>query len=170
MSKPTLVPTTPKRRFLPELRSPWWSAILILSLMANLLVAGAILGRQYHGGPMGGRFAQDGSQLLPRKFFADLPHQRRREFMDLLRDRNDQFAQDRGAANPAILKFAEMLEQPDFDAAKAKLAADEVSSGPTSIAAQGETLVLDIVSKLTPDERKALAAAIRDRLAHQQGR
>ncbi|MDE2445756.1 MAG: periplasmic heavy metal sensor [Alphaproteobacteria bacterium] len=167
MSEPTPVSASTKWRYLPELRSRWWSALLVASLMANLLVVGAVIGSRIHDrGEHGrGRFAEDGTQLLPRKFFGDLPGARRREFMELLRNRNDQFAKNREDANALTLKFADVLEQPDYDALKAKAAADEVVSGPVSFAAQGEALVLDIVGKLSPDERKLLAAAIRERAA-----
>lgn len=167
MSEPTLNPATPaKLRFLPELRSPWWSALLVLSLMVNLLVAGAAIGFRFHGGHGSGRFLENSDQLLPRKFFADLPHERRREFMDMLRGKNDIYRKNRDASDKASLNFADTLDQTDFDQAKAKSIVDEVKSGPNSFAFQSEALVIDIVNKLSQDERKSLAAAIRDRVAH----
>lgn len=166
MSEPTLVPATPpKRRLLPELRSPWWAALLILSLMANLLVAGAAIGFRFHGGRGPAGFSENSDQLLPRKFFGDLPHERRREFMDMLRSKNDDYRQNRGASDQASLQFADALDQPDFDKTKAKSIVDEVTSGPNSFAFQSEALIMDVVNKLSPDERKSLAAAIRDRVA-----
>ena len=167
MSEPTLNPATPaKLRFLPELRSPWWSALLVLSLMVNLLVAGAAIGFRFHGGRGSGRFLENSDQLLPREFFADLPHERRREFMDMLRGKNDIYRKNRDASDRASLNFADALDQTDFDQAKAKSIVDEVKSGPNSFAFQSEALVIDIVNKLSQDERKSLAAAIRDRVPH----
>ncbi len=168
MSKPSIIPPEPaKRRFsLPELRSPWWSALLIGSLMANLLVAGAAIGFRFHDGRGRGVFSEEGSQLLPRKFFGDLPRERRREFMDLLRNKNDQYKQNRNASDAASLKFADALDQPVFDQTKANTIINEVTSGPNSFAEQSKALIMDVVNKLSPDERKALAAAIRDRVEH----
>ncbi len=167
MSEPTIVPAPSKRRFsLPELRSHWWTALLILSLMANLLIAGAAIGFKFHGGRGQGGFSEQNSQLLPRKFFGELPRERKREFMDMLRSKNDNYMQNRVTSDVSSLKFAEVLEQTDFDQAKAKSIVDEVTSGPNSFATQSEVLVMDIVNKLSPDERKTLAAAIRDRVAH----
>lgn len=169
MSEPTLVPAAPKRRFsLPELRSPWWAGLLIFSLMANLVVAGAAIGMRFHGGHGQGSLFEVGAQLLPRKFFGDLPRERRREFMDILRAKNDQFAQNRNASDATTLKFADVLEQSDFDQAKVKAIVEEIATGPTSFTAQGEALVLEVVAKLTPDERKSLASAIRNRVAHHE--
>ena len=36
-------------RFVPQLSSRWWTALLGLSLMANLLIAGLVLGTRYRG-------------------------------------------------------------------------------------------------------------------------
>ena len=167
MSEPILVSATSTlRRLLPELRSPWWAVLLILSLMANLLIAGAAIGFKFHGGRGPGGFAQNSEQLLPRKFLADLPHERRREFMDLLRGKNDDFMQNRILADATSLKFADALDQPIFDQVKIKLIVDEITSGPNSFSAQSEALVIEITNKLTPEERKALARAIRERVAH----
>ena len=166
MSEPSLVPELSKRRFsIPEFRSPWWTALLVLSLMANLLIAGAAIGFRFHGGRGLGGFSGNSDQLLPRKFFGDLPRERRREFMDMLRSKNDDYMQNRDASDAISLKFAVALDQPDFDQTKAKSIVDEFTSGPNSFAFQSEALILDVVNKLSPDERKSLAAAIRDRVA-----
>ena len=165
MSEPTLVPATPKRGIsLPELRSPWWAALLILSLMANLLVAGAVIGFRFHGGRGQGGFSESSDQLLPRKFFGDLPRERKREFVDMLRSKNDNYMQNRGASDESSLKFADVLDQTTFDQAKAKSIVDDVTSGPKSFSAQSEALVMDVVNKLSPEERRSLASAIRDRI------
>ena len=167
MTEPTLVTTAPKRRFLPELRSPWWAALLVLSLMANFLVGGVAVGAKLHGGGAWQMaFLNNRAQLLPRKFFAELPRDRRRELMDVLKAKKDQFMQSREAADAVTLKFADLLEQPTIDPAQAKAVVDEFTSGKNSIAAQSEAVILDIVAKLSTDERKKLAADIHDHAAH----
>jgi uncharacterized membrane protein len=166
MIEPTLVTTPPKGRFIPELRSPWWTVLFGLSLMANLVVGGAAIGAKMKGGGWQMGLLENRAQLLPRKFFAELPRDRRRELMDVFRAKKDQFVQSREASDAMTLKFADLLEQPDFDQVKIKAVVDDFTSGTTSFAAQGEAVILDIVAKLTPDERKKLAADIRERAAY----
>ena len=166
MTEPTLVPPAPKRRFMPELRSPWWAALLVLSLMANLLVGGAAVGAKIKGGGWQRAMMETRGQLLPQKFFAELPRDRRRELMAVFKEKQDMFEKSRDAADATALKFAEILEQPEFDATKAKTTVDDFTTGSNSLAFQGETFILDVVGKLTPDERKKLAADIRDRAMH----
>jgi len=166
MTEPVLVTTPPKGRFIPELRSPWWTALLVLSLMANLIIGGAVIGARMHGGGRQMGLMENRAQLLPRKFFAELSHDRRRELMDMFKANKDQFVQSREAADAVTLKFADLLEQPDLDQAKIKAVVDDFTSGTTSLASQGQTVILDIVAKLTLDERKKLAADIRDRAGH----
>ena len=166
MTEPTLVTTPPRGRFIPELRSPWWTVLLGLSLMANLVIGGAAIGARMKGGGWQMALMENRAQLLPRKFFAELPHDRRRELMDMFKAKKDQFAQSREAADAVTLKFADLLEQPDFDQIKIKAVIDDYTSGATSFATQAGSVILDIVAKLTPDERKDLAVDIRERAAH----
>ena len=168
MTEPTLVTTPPKGRFIPELRSPWWAVLLGVSLMANLLIGGAAIGVRMKGGGWQMGLMENRAQLLPRKFFAELPHERRRELMDMFKSKKEQFVQSREAADAVTLKFADLLEQPDFDQFKIKAVIDDFTSGATSFATQGESVILDIVAKQTPDERKNLAADIRERAARRR--
>lgn len=166
MTEPTLVPPAPKRRFMPELRSPWWAALLVLSLMANLLVGGAAVGAKIKGGGWQRAMMEGRAQLLPRKFFAELSHERRHELMAVFKAKQGDLEKSRDASDATALKFADVIEQPEFDSIKAKAAVDDFTSGSNSLASQGEALILDVVGKLTLDERKKLAADIRDRAAH----
>ena len=147
----------------PLLKSRWWTAILVLSLMANLLIVGAIGGRFAKGHNFGGAYGSNFVQLIPRKFFEDLNHQRRRELMMMLRDNRGEFKQMRATANAAALELATALESPDYNAAAIQAVIDKFATGRESLAAKGGSVVVDIIAKLTPEERKALAAAIRDR-------
>lgn len=152
---------------IPQLKSKWWTVILVLSLMVNLLIAGAIAGRfamgREFGGPKGSSFVQ----LIPRKFIDELSFARRRELMDALRDNRDEFKQMRAAANAAALELAAVLESPTYDNAAVQAIIERFATSRESLAAKGSAIVTDIISKLTAEERKNLAAAIRDRSDHE---
>ena len=118
MTGPTTVPNLAKQSFIPELRSPWWAALLVVSLMGNLLVGGAAVGAKLNRGPMQQLLMANRPQLLPRNFFSDLPHERRRELMDIVRKNKDQLAENRIAADQSSLKLADALEETNFDLSK----------------------------------------------------
>jgi Heavy-metal resistance len=166
MSEPNVVTTAPKRRLIPMLRSPWWIGLLVVSLMANLLVGGVIIGSKMRRGS--GPFAaiENRAQLLPRYFFAELPRERRRELMDVFESKRDQLMRNRVAADAVTLKFADALEEQNASVEKLKSVVDEFTFGSASMVKQGNEIVLDVVAKLTPDERTILARAIRERAAH----
>jgi uncharacterized membrane protein len=166
MSEPNLATTVPKRRLIPELRSPWWSGLLVVSLMANLLVGGVVIGSKMRRG--GGPFAtmENRAQLLPRNFFAELPRERRRALMSVFEAKRNQLMRERVAADAVTLKFADALGEQNASAEKLKSVVDEFTLGTASIAKQGNEIVLDVVAKLTPEERTILAKIIRERAAH----
>lgn len=162
----TIPPTTPesvKRQWLPALRSRWWTLLLGLSLMANLLVGGLAIGHFVSGGPPERIAGITYIQLIPRSFFRELSFERRREFMKLIRERSKDLRNLRDTANTAPVKLADALELPDFDPAAIQTAVDGFTTGSGSLAASGGGLVMDIIAKLTPEERKLLATAIRER-------
>ena len=152
---------------IPVLKSKWWTLILVLSLMANLLIAGAIGGRFMHGREFDDRNGSNFVQLIPRKFLEGLSGPRRHELVDLLRDNRDGFKQMRASANAAALELAQALENPSYDNASVQAVIDKFATGRESLAAKGGSVVMDIIAKLTADERKALAASIRDRSQHE---
>ena len=152
---------------IPTLKSKWWTALLVVSLMVNLLIAGAIVGRFAGGHQMGDGRGSNFVQLIPRKFLDDLDGPRRRELMEMLRNNRDEFKQMRASANVAALELATVLENPNYDAAAVQAVIDKFSTGRESLAAKGAVVVNEIIAKLTPEERKNLAAAIRDRSAHE---
>lgn len=166
MNEPNLVTAVPKRRLIPELRSPWWTGLLVVSLMANLLVGGVVIGSKMRRG--GGPFSamENRAQLLPRNFFAELPRDRRRELMGVFDAKRDQMMRDRVAADAVTLKFADALGDQNASTERLKSVVDEFTLGTASIAKQGNEIVLDVVAKLTPNERTILAKIIRERAAH----
>lgn len=150
----------------PQLHSRWWTALLVLSLCANLLVAGAIAGRFLHG-PPDGVGGQGFGQLVPRKFFGDLPKDRRDELLQVIRNDRDEFRAMREQADATALKLADVLSDPNYDAEKARAVIADFTTGANSMAARGGSVSMALLDKLTPPERILLANEIRDRAAHE---
>lgn len=155
--------TLARRQWLPQLRSRWWTLLLGLSLMVNLLVAGLAVGVGLDGGPVDRIMGASYIQLIPRSFLRDLPRDRRHELMKIVHGRSEALRELRDNSQSSPLKLAETLENPAATAAELKAAVDMFTTGTESLAAGGGAVVMEIVGKLTPDERKLLATAIRER-------
>jgi uncharacterized membrane protein len=153
-------------RFLPPLQSRWWGALLVASLMLNLLVGGVALGRYYtYGRPdrlMGASYVQ----LIPRQFFHDLSWERRKELMQIVHGNRADLRELRKASEESAGKLADVLEKEAYTEAEAMAVITSFSTGSESLAAKGGEVVLDILRKLTPAERKLLASSIRAREAN----
>ncbi len=159
-----------RRQWLPQLRSRWWSLLLGLSLMANLLVIGLAVGAGMGGGRHERLQGASYIQLVPRNFLHGLPRERRAELMAIVHERQHQLRELRANSQASPLKLAEALENEGATEADIKLAVDAFTTGSGSLAAGGAAVVMEIVGKLTPDERKALAASIRERAARAERR
>lgn len=150
------IPVSPRR-------SRWWQALLIGSLALNLLIGGAVVTRVVtHGGPdrmMGTNY----TQLIPRRFFAEMPRERRKVLLDIMRKYRDDFRGDREASEQAAVKLADAIVAEPYDVEKVKLVVGDFSSQNGKLAARGGDAALEILGVLTPEERQSLAAAIRDR-------
>ena len=144
-------------------RSKWWQALLIGSLALNLLIGGAVVTRMFvHGGPdrlMGVSYAQ----LIPRRFFVEMPRDRRKVLLDILKKYRDDFRSDRDASEQSAVKLADAIVAVPYDIEKVKAVVNEFASQNGKLAARGGDAALDILAVLTPEERQLLAAAIRDR-------
>jgi uncharacterized membrane protein len=162
----TDTPITLVEKPTPPSRSKWWKLLLIISLMANLLVAGAAVGHFFKGRHFGEPMQQNFVQLIPRKFFDDLSNDRRRELMQVLRENRDDFKNMRQKSGAAALQLATALESPTYDSAAIRGVIDDFSTGRESLAGKAGAIVFEVINKLTPEERKQLAASIRDRSAH----
>jgi Heavy-metal resistance len=161
-------------RRLPRLKSPWWTALLGASLMANLLVGGLALGHRFgDGGGRGGYERMQGVnivQLAPQSFFRGLPLERRRELLKVVRGKMRDLRM--GGPNDAGLatRLAEALEKDNYVEADAKVAVDAFTTGTDSMASRSSVVALEFLAMLTPAERKTLALAIRDRVEKQERR
>lgn len=146
---------------LPHLGSRWWTVVLGLSLMANLLIGGIVIGRNLGDRHGGGPMLNNVSQLVPRKFIDNLSDVRRKDILGILRTNRDELRNLREDTRATVLKLAEALEAPDPAGINAVI--DSYTTGSESLAGHSAKMARDLIAKLTADERKLLASAIRDR-------
>jgi uncharacterized membrane protein len=165
-----ITPAPPRRRWLPQLRSRWWTLLLGLSLMVNFLIGGIAIGSFFHDDPVERITGASYIQLIPRRFLAELPRERRRELMDIVHQRGDELRHLREHSFAAPTQLADALSHDPYDPALVKAAVEAFTTGSESLAAGGGAVVEEIVAKLTPDERQALASAIRDRASRMNRR
>ncbi len=163
MSDVTPTPALRRRNWLPQLRSRWWTLLLGLSLMINLLVAGLAIGVGFDERRAERLAGASYIQLIPRDFMHRLPRERRVELMGIVHQRSHQLRDLRAMSQSSPLKLADALEKDGATDADIKLAVDAFTTGSESLAAGGGAVVMEIVGKLSPDERKLLAASIRTR-------
>lgn len=150
-------------RWLPQLRSRWWTALLGMSLMANLLVGGIVVGAMFDGGREARLAGSSYVQLVPRSFFRSLPRERREALMQIVRGHKDDLRELRKASDGASLKLADALDKEPFTLDDVRKTVADFSTGTESLAARGGDIVVQIVTQLSPEERKLLAVAIRER-------
>jgi uncharacterized membrane protein len=150
-------------RWLPELKSKWWTVLLGASLMANLLVGGILAGGIFGERRMERLAGVSYVQLIPRTFFHDLEHERRTQLMQIVKDNRDVLRELRETSEASSAKLADALEMPVFSIDAVKSTVASFATGTESLAARGGDVVVKIVEQLTPEERKLLAQAIRDR-------
>jgi uncharacterized membrane protein len=162
--------TPPKRHWLPHLRSRWWTLLLGLSLMVNFLILGLAIGFGFDERRAERITGASYIQLIPRDFLRTLPRERRVELMGIVHDRSHELRDLRKNSQSSPLKLADALEKEGGTDADIKAAIDAFTTGSESLAAGGGTVVMEIVSKLTPEERKTLAASIRERAARVERR
>ena len=162
--------TVSKSRYMPAKSSRWWSVLLVGSLAINLLIGGAVVTRfVMHDGPE--RFiGASYTQLIPRRFFAEIPRERRKVLLDILKQYRKDFREDRNASETAASKLADALLIEPYDVEKVKLVINEFAGQTGKLAARGGDAALDIIALLSAEERKLLADAIRDRASGDKGK
>ncbi|MFL5258402.1 MAG: periplasmic heavy metal sensor [Hyphomicrobiales bacterium] len=145
-------------------RSRWWLALLVLSLALNLVVLGAVAVRLWAPERFE-RFTGSGySPLLPRKFLSDLSSEKRKEVGDLLRRNRAEFRSDFAAMRKAAADLADALERQPYDEAAVTAAIANHVKTIDRMVDRGAAVTMDVVRKLTPDERSLLAKRIRERV------
>lgn len=145
--------------------SRWLTILLIVSLAFNVLIGAAAATRFFVKERIERVTGAGYIQLVPRKFLADLPRERRRELLAVFREFRDEFRDGRKAARESAVKLADTLEAEPYDAAAVRTVADEFARSGTGMIAHGVEAALQFVARLTPDERRQLALRIRERAA-----
>ena len=148
----------------------WTMFLLVASLAVNLLIAGAVGMRYFYPDRLERWSGASFTQLLPRSFLSDLPEERRREFLDLLKSRRNVFRDSRAGMRDVALRFAEALERSPYDEAHATQAVQDFTRLSTQMVDSGTEVTLQIVQKLTPEERRQLAQQVRDRVERMRDR
>lgn len=159
MTDPNAQPEKPKRR--------WLMPVLLLSLAANLLVAGVIAGAFLSpDGPRrsGGEDQRAIRGVLGEPFFRALPQEERRAMLrDVLANR-EQFREGREALRARVQSFLTALRAENFDRAEVERLLAEQRQAASRRQDFGEGLLLDRLENMTAAERAAYADALEDRL------
>lgn len=149
------MPDVPVRQF------NWLKAALVASLALNLLfVGGAVTRFAMHGRP--DRFTGSSQvQLIPRKFFGELDRSRRGELLAIFRDYGKEFRNGRKTVLEAAVNLAAALEAEPYDPAKVKAVVGMFSARSSDLVDKGGEAALELIARLSPEERKQLAQQIR---------
>src|SRR5262245_18249856 len=154
---------TPKRSWF-STWPHWTMFLLVASLAVNLLIAGAAGMRYFYPERLERWNGASFTQLLPRRFLSDLPEDRRREFLDLLKSRREVFRQSRAGMRDVALRFAAALERNPYNEAEATQAVQDFTKLSTQMVDSGTLVTLQMVQMLTPEERLQLAQRVRERV------
>ena len=86
-----------------------------------------------------------------------------------MRQYRKDFRAEREGTETVAAKLADALVSEPYDVEKVKLVVSEFAGQSGKLAVRGGDAALDIIGRLSPDERKILADAIRDRAEPEQG-
>jgi len=151
-------------------RRRWLNPLLVASLAVNLVFVGALLSGRFwpHHGERGG--FNRSAELMPRAFFGELDRQRRDELASVFRARKLEFRAERRALRDAATAFADALEREPYDLPSVQSAIAEHTAKSHQLIDLGATVAGELTEALAPEERRALAAAIRQRLEEDRQR
>ena len=144
-------------------RSKWWSVLLVGSLALNLLVGGAMLARGLTRESPERLMGTSYAQLIPRGFFKEIPRERRREILDILKKYRKDFRADRDAAEEVSARLGEALGAEPYSVESVNAVVAEFAAKSRDLAARGGAAAVEIIATLTPEERRVLAESIRQR-------
>jgi uncharacterized membrane protein len=137
--------------------------LLVVSLAFNIATLGAIGTRAFVNERMERLVGPSYTQLVPRRFLTDIPKERREELRGVFRGYREAFRETREGLRAAALGLAAVLETSPTDDAAIISKIEGFSSAGNAIIGEGGRLARDMISKMTPDERKLLGKRIRER-------
>jgi hypothetical protein len=154
-------PSPPRRR--------WLVPLLVASVAVNLIIVGAAVSEQFwsHGGRKSSHSAAD---LMPRSFFRGLDDERREELVEVFRTRKTEWREERRALSDAAAALADALEREPFETQPALSAIADHAAPSHRLVDLGAGAATDLVEALTPEERRDLAKAIRQRIEEDRQR
>ena len=141
----------------------WFKIALTASLAFNVLVVSAVATRMWRG--FDGERMPGGAyvQLVPRKFLRDLPDDKREQAQSILRGFAKEARNGRQLARENANKLADAIAAEPYDVTKVKAVIDGFGVEAGQIAARGGEAAMQVIALLTPEQRQALAASIRER-------
>jgi Spy/CpxP family protein refolding chaperone len=137
--------------------------LLVISLALNLVALGAIGTRAFVNERIERLAGPSHTQLVPRRFLADISKQRREELRQVFRGYRGAFRESRESLRAAALGLAGVLEASPTDDPAIAAKIDAFANAGTTIIGEGAKAARDMVAKLTPEERKLLGKRIRER-------
>ncbi len=141
----------------------WWTILLVVSLALNLLVGGAVVSSFFMHERMQRFGGISNVQLIPRHFLGALPRERRTELLAVFRGHATRIKAERQASREAAINLAGALVAEPYDEAKVRAVAEEFGATGNRVIAQGIEAAMEMIGKLTLEERKLLAEHIRKR-------
>jgi uncharacterized membrane protein len=132
---------------------------LALSLAANVFlggfVAGRMVGPRFHGPPPA---LSDDLMAISREA---LPPQALKELRRTMLAQRDTFREIRRENAGIRLAFIEAISAEEFDRAKADAAAARIAAAEGERRARAAAMLVEVAAKLSPEDRKAFAQALR---------
>lgn len=151
-------------------RPRWLIPLLVASIAVNLVVVGAVVSGQFWPRHDERRGFHRSADLMPRTFFRELDDARREALAEVFRARKPEFREQYRALRGAATALANAIEREPYDPGLAQAAIAEHTERSHRLVDLGATVAGELVPALTPEERKALAAAIRQRLEEDRQR
>lgn len=137
-------------------RTPRWVlGVLLVSLMANMIIVGAVAGRiwLHHGGH--GWFERHRHGEGMRSFLREVPEPRRAELKEMIQANRALVREDRNKVRELRKAVREAMLREPFDKTAVVTALGEVTSARQELATRFTTDLVQILERMSPAERKA---------------
>ena len=154
----------------PPPRRRWLVPLLVASVAVNLMIVGAIVSGQVWPDDDGRKNSHPSADLMPRSFFRALDDKRREELVEVFRARKTEWREERRALRDAAAALADTLEREPFDARQAQSAIADHAARSRQLVDLGAAVAADLVEALSPEERRDLAQASRQRIEEDRQR